>query len=590
MSEALPPNESPSPPPAASAPVPDDLEQIRELLLGREKQQLSHLRQRLENPVLHAQDVSRVLPQAVALASARDGQFATALTPAVEAALKESVRRDPSPLVSAVFPIIGPAIRKAIAEAFSKLVQSVNQTLDHSLSPRAFRWRLEAARTGRSFAEVVLAHTLVYRVEQVFLIHRRTSLLLQHVQAPEARAMDADMVSSMLAAIQDFAQDSFQAPHGESLDAIQVGELTVWVESSPLATLAAVIRGQAPQQYRTLLATALETIHREHSAALEAFAGDAAPFELARPRLEACLMTQFAERPRKSSVRLWLLLVIVALALAVWGFRVWRENRRWSGYVERLKAEEGLVIADFGKRGGRFHVAGLRDPLAADPAQFLGDFGLAPEKVSARWEPYHALGPGFVLKRAVQALQPPGTVSLRLQDGVLYAEGRAPAGWAEAARRRAETLPGVVEFNTAGLSDETQAVLASRQQAIERTTLFFDEAAQLAPGQDDAVNALATQILELRQAAARANRSFQIAVVGHTDPRGTEELNLRLSRQRAEVVVSRLVERGVPSAWLAPTGQGSREPLRPGLPAAQQQLNRRVMFRVQWHAPGGAAP
>ena len=36
-------------------------------------------------------------------------------------------------------------------------------------------------RTGRSFAEVVMLRSLVYRVEQIFLIHRETSLSLLHV-------------------------------------------------------------------------------------------------------------------------------------------------------------------------------------------------------------------------------------------------------------------------------------------------------------------------------------------------------------------------------------------------------------------------
>ena len=68
---------------------------------------------------------------------------------------------------------------------------------------------MTAWRTGKSFAEVVLLNTLVYRVEQVFLIHAQTGLLLQHVVADAVTAQDADMVSGMLTAIRDFARDSF---------------------------------------------------------------------------------------------------------------------------------------------------------------------------------------------------------------------------------------------------------------------------------------------------------------------------------------------------------------------------------------------
>ena len=57
--------------------------------------------------------------------------------------------------------------------------------------PRSLKWRFEAWRTGRPFAEIVLLKTLVYRVDQVFLIHKETGLLLQHVVADEVRAKDA---------------------------------------------------------------------------------------------------------------------------------------------------------------------------------------------------------------------------------------------------------------------------------------------------------------------------------------------------------------------------------------------------------------
>jgi OOP family OmpA-OmpF porin len=58
-----------------------------------------------------------------------------------------------------------------------------------------------ALRTGTSFAEVVLLNTLLYRVEQVFLIERESGLLLQHVRSAAVRTEDADMVAGMLTAI-----------------------------------------------------------------------------------------------------------------------------------------------------------------------------------------------------------------------------------------------------------------------------------------------------------------------------------------------------------------------------------------------------
>jgi OOP family OmpA-OmpF porin len=71
-----------------------------------------------------------------------------------------------------------PGIQKAVAAAISEMTQSLDQTLEHELSPKSFKWRLEAKLTGKSFAEVVLLHTLLYQVEQVFLSHKESGLVL----------------------------------------------------------------------------------------------------------------------------------------------------------------------------------------------------------------------------------------------------------------------------------------------------------------------------------------------------------------------------------------------------------------------------
>jgi outer membrane protein OmpA-like peptidoglycan-associated protein len=566
---------------ADPAPSDDALESIRDLLFGQEKRQLDVLQERIEDPGLHAHDVSQVLPQAVALASARDAQLTTALTPAVESALKESVKRDPSTLVNAIFPIIGPAIRKSIAETFSKLVQSLNQTLEHSFSPKGLKWRLEAARTGKSFAEVVLAHTLLYRVEQVFLIHKQTGLLLQHVVAPQIQAQDASMVSGMLTAIQDFAQDSFRVSAGESLHTLQVGELTVWVESSPLVALAAVIRGQAPYEFHAVLQGALENIHAEQASALESFEGDATPFEMTRPHLESCLQAQFAEREKKqSSARLPLLVGVPVLIIAVWLAFVIRDQRRWSGFLERLKAEPGIVVTEAGKRSGKRYVAGLRDPLAADPASLLPAFKLKPEQVTSRWEPYQALSPELILKRAVRLLQPPAGVSIHAQEGVLFASGQAPVGWIENARARAVMVPGIERYDDSGLGDESQAMLAALKTTIEQAVFFFDTGVRLASGQTTAPETLAAQIVEFHQAVQRGGRRVRVSVIGHSDTTGTDQEDLQLSRERAEHVARLLTAHDVPASLLTTTGVGSLEPWPASLPEQDQSKNQRVTFRL----------
>ena len=157
---------------AASA----DLAELRELILGAERRRLEELERRIDAAGLNRESLAELLPEAVALRAGRDRQLARALAPTVENAIGESVRRNPRPIATAIFPVLGPAIRKAIAEALAGLVSSINRTLEHSLSPRGLRWRFEAWRSGIPYAQVVLRHALVYRVDpEIFNSPRRRS-------------------------------------------------------------------------------------------------------------------------------------------------------------------------------------------------------------------------------------------------------------------------------------------------------------------------------------------------------------------------------------------------------------------------------
>jgi hypothetical protein len=199
-------------------------EELRRLLLSGEREQLRDLRDRLSNKERRSQDVAGVLPEAVKLSRERGEELVQALRPAVEGSIKESIEKKPDTFVDALHPIIGPMVRRSIAESLRRLMQSLNQTLEHTFSWRGLKWRFEALRTGKSFA-VVMLRSLVYRVEQLFLIHRKTSLSLLHVTADSAIAKDSDLVAGMLSAIQDFARDSFATGEDAALEEFRVGEI-----------------------------------------------------------------------------------------------------------------------------------------------------------------------------------------------------------------------------------------------------------------------------------------------------------------------------------------------------------------------------
>jgi OOP family OmpA-OmpF porin len=569
----------------ASNPPPDagsggaQFAELRTLLIGPEQRQLRALQTRLDDPAAHARDISRVLPAAVEL-RAGDPHLKRVLAPTIEEAISASVRRNPRPLADALFPIIGPAIRKAVAATLSSMLESLNATLETSLSWRSVRWRLDARRTGRPFAEIVLLNTLVYRVEQVFLIHRPSGLLLQHLTAPGTTPQDADMVSAMLTAIRDFVQDSFRVDDEEGLQTLKVGDLSVWIEQGPHALLAAVIRGTAPPDVRTVLQQTLESVHGVYSDVLESYGGDPAALEGTRPLLEACLQQQFRgrSRPAYRSPLLQAAAALLLAASAFWVLTTYRERARWSGYLAALRAEPGLVVVGTGKENGRRVVEGLRDPLARDPASLLAPHGLGSGNVVGRWELYQALDPPIVLARARRQLRPPEGVSLELRDGVLQAGGRAPVEWIEESARVAPILAGVARFDATGAIEASLRALAGE---IERDApLFLKGSTEFAAGGEQIVREQAARLQSLDRLAAVGGRRFQLQLVGEADADGPPDANLPLSQARARRVLGMLEPNAFSRVSLAATGVGSRHATDPAAAEDAKQGNRRVSFRV----------
>jgi outer membrane protein OmpA-like peptidoglycan-associated protein len=547
--------------------------ELRSLLLGPVEKQIDEVHTRLFDPQHQVNEVSRALPDAISIRSRQDDELTTALSPAVSAALEHSVRKDPKPLADAIFPIMGPAIRKAIAAALSGMVQSFNQTLSHSLSAKGLNWRLEALRTGRPFSEVVLLHTLVYRVEQVFLIHRETGLLLQHVSAGTGVVNDADMVSGMLTAIQDFVQDSFKTRGGDQLETLQVGELTVWIEQGPLAILAGVIRGTAPQELREVFQETLERVHLQFGASLKEFNGDSAAFEATRPLLEECFQARYDAPVADTNRKITPFKVIAAvliLAFLVWGFFWVRDQRRWNAYIDRLKSEPGIVVTDIGTQDGKHYVGGLRDPLARDPASLIEGTGLSSDAVATRWQAFQALTPEFVFARAKQTLDPPKSVKLSFQDGVLRAEGFATHRWTTEARRTARLLAGVTQFSEDVLLDLNR---------IENPLLTFElDKTELRPGQEAVVNELVADIRRLQQLAGQ--NEIVLEITGRTDRSGTEARNTTLSQGRANAVSEMLISRVPAGPNLKIKTVGSREKLREEITDDDRATNRSVTMKV----------
>lgn len=527
--------------PHRDASVHEDWTELRTLLLAPEQTQLDELRDRLDNHIVEPGDVSRVLPEAFAIRGEGDQQLSTALTPYVENGFVTAIRKSPRTIVDAIAPIMGPAIRQAIARALQSMTQSFNHTLDESLSVRGLRWRLEAWRTGKPFAEVVLLHRLRYRVEQVFLIHRETGLLLHHVASDGVVVQDQHVVSGMLTAIQNYVRDSFGAAPDQALDQFQVGDWTVWVEQGAHSYLAGVIRGTPPANLRERFRDVLDHIHAHHTDALAHFSGDATPFKTTHVDLENCLEAHYERLPKQGALKGWILIGLIVLGVVWWGWMAYQAQSRWSHLLDRLREEPGIVITQARSMWGDYHIEGLRDPLAKAPTALVVEAGLNPATVKMEWAPFYALDAPLVVARAQSILRPPESVKFHIEGGMLVATGSASPDWAREARRLAVLVPGISQYRDDGLMTASIPALLDR---INRTVIHFPSGSStVEPSERGAVDTVSATLRELDQLVSQSGQRVHLEVLGWTDATGSLARNLQLSQERARAVVAVLSEK-----------------------------------------------
>ncbi|MCA9262862.1 MAG: OmpA family protein, partial [Planctomycetales bacterium] len=364
------------------------------LLLAHDRQSLEQLAQQVEQQAIDSQRLSEILPGAVRLADEGDESLARALGPLFTKSFDNTVKRHPQSIVNAISPIMGPAIRQSIRQTLQAMLQGFNQVIEHTFSAKGLSWRWESWRTGIPFAQVVLFHSLKYRVDEVYLIHRETGLLLSHAVDPSVTQPDADIISGMLTAIQSFIHDSFQPERETFMDTVEFrdregAEQVFWIEGDDKLLLAARMFGSPPQSVRPVLRESLARIHNDLASEIDAFRGDNSAFQSASQHIDPtqsplaaaeeyladCLLTEFAEAeqgqtgPRLVTWAIGAALVVGLMALSVWGLMWWSQHRK--------------------------------------------------------------------LEQLAQFFEPPETVTLDYREGTLWARGAAHAEWIEQARKRA---------------------------------------------------------------------------------------------------------------------------------------------------------
>ena len=525
------------------------LDELKDLLFSDEQRVLEDISDRLETPDRRVADLAEVLPESIEESHKR-GRLASAMRKPLAEVMTVAIREDPQDYADALFPVIGPAIRKAVAEAFKSLTQQFNQAIEHSVTPQGLRWRFEAWRSGVPFSQYLMQRTLLYQVEQAYLIDAESGLLISHVADESIQYKDEDAVSAMFTALQEFIKDAFLGNQKKGLESAEMGDLTIWAMHGPESILACVIRGLPPRSLRTDMREILETIEGRYRETLIGFSGEREESAEIEQQLRKCLRSSTrpemaGKKSGKISPATVLGIIVVLLAL-VWIGRTiitTMQTRRLAGAFE---STPGIVLTDIGRSDGKLVVTGFRDPLAEPPASIVSRAELRAEHVIMHLTAFVSLDPDIVTARAIRMLEPPDTISIASTESGPAISGRATSSWLLQARDRVRFIPGLEDtiFNVEAIDpinvEKTEFDTLARK--LNGATLRFETNDRLEPGQDELIENLSADLVKLTRYAEMLGIKPVIVITGFSDASGSSDVNSRVQLMRSRQFATALEE------------------------------------------------
>jgi len=524
------------------------LEALRKILLQEDQQKLKQLEQELtalSKQIADKESLISSLDPVIAdllerkISNSKE-EMAEALAPIMGDAIRQQIADAKDDVVDALYPIIGKTIRKSVAEAMKKLVETVNQKIDKALRHNFFKKFLHSRITGVPERELVLKDAMPFKIEEIFLIHKESGLLLSHFSAKEAGVkVDEELISGMLTAIQSFVSEAFTTAEDQDLDEIQYGDSKILIDMGHYSYLAIVISGIEPIQFSDDIHNLSRKIHNRYYKPLRQFDGDITQFG-EMPKLLKRFTQKYEDRldvkkPQKSKpYLLYILISLLIIFSAIFALKKipvyisnWKtqsERKETPGAVSNLSSHE-LINQIFQRM---YQSTDLR-----------------------------TLQPDFIVV-----------------DNQVTIEGKAPS---IEIKRKLGYL--VSEIAGVKIVINNLEVHKNKELSTEAIRAFLREN-MICFGADDAVipeietGKLDTIIEYL------AGCEDTLAIKGYSDNLADSAYNLDLSEQRAQTVADYLTARGFPASRIAIETFGEQFPIASNDTQEGRAKNRRVEFDI----------
>lgn len=239
--------------------------ELKEILLYREREKVQGLEAEIDKLLKEIDQLEADLAQA-------RSEVIPNVTSNLSEITRDAVTEQQEEMALALFPVIGPAVLRAVEDALERLRENIDRQLRRNNPVNNAMNRLR----GVDPARIALADAVPFQIKQLFLIQHDSGLVIKFINLDSEEFPDSDLVSGMLTAIRNFMRDSFD-PEDESeegLREVQYREDRIIVESGTEAYVAAVTNGPEPQSFSFYMRTLIAELHNRYHQDLELYAGD----------------------------------------------------------------------------------------------------------------------------------------------------------------------------------------------------------------------------------------------------------------------------------------------------------------------------
>jgi outer membrane protein OmpA-like peptidoglycan-associated protein len=365
---------------------------------------------------------------------------------------------------------------------------------------------------------------------------------------------DADLISSMLTAINDFVGDSFLDNEDglkEQLETVTTDNFTLLIKPGPNALVVAAVTGKPPQKVSDKLQIILESIHSLYANELMQFNGDNEAFVTAENLLRDCLLAEQKTPEPKNKKTPWFAWLAVLAVMILIGFQAvkWWENQVLTDKLMTLDNKPGVVINHIDvQSNNKVELDILRDPDAILVSDWLEENSLTIEQLSLTERLYHSLDSDILNIRAQRVLLEYPELNMVWNKERLYLSGTLAVLKSEKLVNTLAVAGFTVGRNLIITDIKPPSVSEAISDKAIKAQIFKDlvgriatiqlefpvASADVTPNMELTLQQLYQYFHQLNQLADELDVSVGLVVIGCSDNSGSTAKNTLLSRQRAQ--------------------------------------------------------